>query len=62
MLVSYLITCETYKDPAVGTLVQAYASYIVSEAGQQVAAEAAGSAPLTGDVSTSAQAVAASIK
>lgn len=62
VLVSYLITCETYKDAAVGTLVQAYASYIVSDAGQQAAAQAAGSAPLTGEVATSAQAVAASIK
>lgn len=62
ILVSYLITCQTYLDPAIGTLVNAYASYLVSPEGQQVAAEAAGAAPLTGDVETAAAATAASIK
>lgn len=62
LLVSYLITCHEYKDAAVGSLVNAYASYIVSEAGQQAAAEGAGSAPLTGEVAAQSQAVAASIK
>lgn len=62
VLVSYLLTCQTYQDPAIGALVNAYASYIVSPEGQAVAAEAAGAAPLTGDVETAAAATAASIK
>ena len=35
---------------------KAYASYIVSEEGQQAAAEAAGSAPLSEELSSEAQA------
>ncbi len=47
VLVSYLITCETYADANVATLVSSYADYLVSEAGQQEAAKAAGAAPLS---------------
>jgi phosphate transport system substrate-binding protein len=46
-LVSYLIACTEYEDPEVATLVKAYFEYVTSEEGQQVAAEAAGSAPLS---------------
>lgn len=62
LLVSYLITCQEYKDAAIGTLVNAYASYLVSPEGQQIAADAAGAAPLTGEVETAAAATAAAIK
>lgn len=47
VLVSYLITCDTYKDQATADLVKGYASYVVSEEGQKAGEEAAGSAPLT---------------
>jgi len=50
VLVSYLIGCEQYTDPANAELVKSYFSYIVSEEGQQVAAEAAGSAPISADL------------
>ncbi|MCT1437498.1 phosphate ABC transporter substrate-binding protein PstS [Brachybacterium paraconglomeratum] len=56
VLVSYLALCGSYADSAQGDAVKAYASYIVSEEGQNAAAEAAGSAPLSSELSTEAQA------
>lgn len=50
VLVSYSIICTEYKDPAQGELVKAYISYITSADGQKVAADAAGSAPLSDDL------------
>ncbi|MCT9821048.1 phosphate ABC transporter substrate-binding protein PstS [Microbacterium sp. W1N] len=46
-LVSYLIGCEAYEDEATAELVREYFSYVVSAEGQDVAQEAAGSAPLS---------------
>lgn len=50
VLVSYLVGCETYADPANAELVKSYFGYIASEEGQQAAAEAAGSAPISADL------------
>ena len=47
VLVSYVIGCTQYPDPATTALVQGYFGYLISEEGQQAAAEAAGSAPLS---------------
>lgn len=47
VLVSYLIGCQQYEDPANVELVKSYFSYIASPEGQDVAAEAAGSAPIS---------------
>lgn len=47
VLISYLIGCTEYEDAASAELVKEYFSYIVSEEGQQVAADAAGSAPIS---------------
>jgi phosphate transport system substrate-binding protein len=47
VLVSYLIACDQYEDPANVELVKAYLTYLASEEGQQVAAESAGSAPIS---------------
>jgi phosphate transport system substrate-binding protein len=47
VLVSYLLACQTYDDENQANLVRSYLSYIVSEEGQQAAAEAAGSAPIS---------------
>jgi phosphate transport system substrate-binding protein len=47
VLVSYLIACQQYEDPANVELVKSYLSYIASPEGQDVAAEAAGSAPIS---------------
>ena len=46
-LVSYLIGCVEYEDPEVASLVKGYFQYVTSEEGQQVAADAAGAAPLS---------------
>lgn len=50
VLISYLIGCEKYNDAANAELVKSYFKYIVSEDGQQAAAEAAGSAPISADL------------
>lgn len=47
VLVSYLIACQEYAEPDNVELVKAYLGYIASEEGQDVAAENAGSAPIT---------------
>ncbi|MFJ6042254.1 phosphate ABC transporter substrate-binding protein PstS [Brachybacterium paraconglomeratum] len=56
VLVSYLALCGSYADSAQGEAVKAYASYMVSEEGQATAAEAAGSAPISEELRTDAQA------
>ena len=45
-LTSYLIACPTYDSASDADLVKGYLSYIVSQDGQQAAADQAGSAPL----------------
>ncbi|WP_159808006.1 phosphate ABC transporter substrate-binding protein PstS [Cellulomonas citrea] len=47
ILVSYLGVCDTYATAAQADLVKGYASYVVSSAGQDQAAKAAGSAPIS---------------
>ncbi|MGQ7295138.1 phosphate ABC transporter substrate-binding protein PstS [Quadrisphaera sp. KR29] len=47
ILVSYLIGCTSYEDPAEAANVKGYFTYITSEEGQQAAAETAGSAPIS---------------
>ena len=61
VLVSYGIACTKYDDANQAAVVKALMSYIVSDEGQQAAAQAAGSAPLTGTVSQKAQSAAAAI-
>jgi phosphate transport system substrate-binding protein len=56
-LVTYLMGCNEYRNAALGKLVKEYASYINSEAGQQVAAQFAGSSPLTQNTREKNQAV-----
>ncbi len=55
VLTSYLIACPSYEDDAPADLVKAYASYVLSEQGQQEAADNAGSAPLTDAVRSEAE-------
>ena len=62
VLVSYLLTCQQYSDSAKADLVKAYASYVVSDAAQQAAAQQAGSAPLSKDLATKVNASIATIK
>ncbi|MCW2583890.1 MAG: phosphate transporter, periplasmic phosphate-binding protein [Klenkia sp.] len=47
VLVSYHIGCIDYEDAAQGELVEAFMGYVISEDGQQAAADAAGSAPIS---------------
>lgn len=56
VLVSYGIACLNYSDAEQGELVKGFLSYIVSAEGQQAAADAAGSAPLSEGIATDAQA------
>lgn len=47
VLVSYLIACREYADPAEGELVRAYLEWVASAEGQDAAADDAGSAPIS---------------
>lgn len=49
VLVSYLLACAQYDNQAQVDLVKAWLSYIVSDDGQNAAAENAGSAPISDD-------------
>ncbi|MGF6821851.1 phosphate transport system substrate-binding protein [Microbacterium sp. ZKA21] len=49
-LVSYLIGCVEYEDAETAGLVKAYFEYVASADGQDVAAEAAGSAPISDEL------------
>ncbi|MBB5787937.1 phosphate ABC transporter substrate-binding protein PstS [Jiangella mangrovi] len=62
VLVSYTIVCTAYSDPAVGDLVKAYVGYVASDEGQQAAADAAGSAPISPELQAEVQAVVESIE
>jgi len=55
LLASYLIACQTYDDANEAELVKGFLSYIVSDEGQQVAAEQAGAAPLDATLASQAQ-------
>jgi len=56
VLVSYLIACETYADAAQAELVKGFFTTAISAAGQDAAAAAAGSAPISDTIRTKAQA------
>ncbi|MET0726126.1 MAG: phosphate ABC transporter substrate-binding protein PstS [Leifsonia sp.] len=62
VLVSYAIVCPEYADAAQGELVKAYVGYISSAEGQEAAASAAGSAPLSDELQAKVADVVASIK
>ena len=47
VLVSYHVVCTTYDKQETVDLVKAFENYVVSEAGQKTAADAAKSAPLS---------------
>jgi phosphate transport system substrate-binding protein len=55
VLVSYHIGCIQYDDQAKADLVKAFEGYVISEDGQQAAADQAGSAPLSDTLRTQAQ-------
>jgi len=62
ILLSYLIACPTYDDANEAELVKGFLSYIVSEEGQQAAADQAGSAPLDASLADEAAGIIDAIK
>ncbi|MDO4664947.1 MAG: phosphate ABC transporter substrate-binding protein PstS [Actinomycetaceae bacterium] len=50
VLVSYYAVCPTYKDSAQAPVVKEFIKFVVSEKGQKMAAESAGSAPLSAEM------------
>jgi phosphate transport system substrate-binding protein len=56
VLVSYHIGCMRYDDPQTVALLKSFMTYVVSEEGQQAAAQVAGSAPISGGLRDRAQA------
>jgi phosphate transport system substrate-binding protein len=62
VLVSYIVTCTEFVKADVAPLVKAYITYITSAEGQAAAADAAGAAPLSSDLSDKVAAVLATIK
>ncbi|WP_127819035.1 phosphate ABC transporter substrate-binding protein PstS [Microbacterium sp. CPCC 204701] len=47
VLISYMIACQEYVDASVAPIVKGYLEYVASPDGQDAAAEAAGSAPIS---------------
>jgi phosphate transport system substrate-binding protein len=62
LLASYLLACPTYDDANEAALVKGFLSYIVSEDGQQAAADQAGSAPLDSELADEASGIIDAIK
>lgn len=62
ILISYSIVCSTYSDANEAALVKSFVGYQVSEAGQQAAADNAGSAPMSQTLRTQVQASLDSVK
>lgn len=61
-LVSYAVTCTTFKDAKQAELVKSYLGFVTSSLGQSVAAKNAGSAPLPTSVLEAAAKTLAAIK
>ena len=62
VLVSYLLACPTYENAEDAANVKGYLEYILSEDGQKVASEEAGSAPLDREIADKALEIVAGIK
>ncbi len=62
VLVAYEIVCSSYPDAESGELVKGFLNFVASEEGQNVAANAAGSAPLSAEMAQKVKAAIDSIK
>ena len=62
ILISYQIVCQTYDKASDAALVKAFETYVVSAEGQDAAAQAAGSAPLSDALRSKVEASIAMIK
>ena len=61
ILLSYLVACQTYDTAEDADLVKGFLEYVVSDEGQQAAADNAGSAPLDAETATRAQEIVSAI-
>ncbi|MDO5662064.1 MAG: phosphate ABC transporter substrate-binding protein PstS [Brachybacterium sp.] len=61
VLIAYMIVCDTYADQETADKVKGFTTYVISEDGQNAAAENAGSAPLSESLREDAQAAVDSI-
>ena len=62
VLISYLIGCAEYVDPAQGGLVSEYFAYVISDDAQSLAAKYSGSAPISPSLQQKAEEAVALIK
>lgn len=62
VLVSYHVVCTTYDKQETVDLIKAFENYVVSEEGQQTAADSAKSAPLSSTLAEKAKAAIESVK
>ena len=62
LLASYLLACPSYDDAGQAALVKGFLAYVVSEEGQQAAADQAGSAPLDSAMADEAAGIVDAIK
>lgn len=62
ILVSYMIACTEYSSSSEAAIVKAYLEYVISPEGQEVAAENAGSAPLSSGLTKKIEPAVAAIK
>jgi phosphate transport system substrate-binding protein len=62
VLVSYLMGCNDYVDNDMATLAKAWATFLISQEGQNKAAESAGNAPISQSLRERAQAIVDLIK
>ena len=61
ILVSYAVACLHYDNAMDGDFVQSFLSFVVSDAGQQLAQQASGSAPLSAEMAGRVDATLSSI-
>ncbi|NMR20333.1 phosphate ABC transporter substrate-binding protein PstS [Cellulomonas fimi] len=61
VLISYSLACTSYEDEADAELVKAFLGYVASEEGQEAAATAAGSAPISDELRADVEAALESI-
>ena len=57
VLTSYLLACQEYEDQATADLVKGYLSYVISDEGQELAAQDAGAAPLSDELQAEVQGI-----
>jgi phosphate transport system substrate-binding protein len=62
VLVSYHIGCVEYQDQGKADIVKAFENYVISKDGQEAAAKAAGSSPISDDLRKQAQTTVDAIK